>query len=160
MIKDDDIKRFVLDTFEAMSSYNLSKPASRNHHPPDEREEWGGAVHLARVGRMVKIIADGLQLPDHTKDVLLSAALLHDSCRRGVDGAADYTLDSHPLLVRVFCENMNIVCPDKQIFDIIETHMGVHGKKPYYAHVNPKDILVIADLACTNLDSLYGAFDE
>ena len=158
-IKDDQIRSFVIQYGDAMDWKNFEKPASRHHHPADEREPYGNLVHTVRVARACKVLADGIRMSTHDTDVLIAAAIIHDSCRYGVAASADHTVDQHPSLPRRLCKETNIRCPDNHIFEIIESHMGIFGEQPYYPQIKPKDVIILADLLCANLNQLYGAAD-
>jgi len=103
-------------------------PSSVYHHLPDERVEWGNLVHTLRVVRVCAVLSDILLLVQRERDILRSAAVLHDICKYGIDADAERILTIHPLLVRQFLDREGIVC-DPLVLTCIESHMGRWGSE-------------------------------
>lgn len=86
-VKDEGIKKFTLACIDDFPNYFWSAPASGSgkYHPPDERIEGGLYLHTKRVVKVVEDLSRMHELSYYERDVLISAALLHDSFCKGLD---------------------------------------------------------------------------
>ena len=152
-INNNDIRIFVCNVLRIAPSESWSKKASKNHHMVDERGDYGALLHTIRVTKMVIALCDVINRNGIDKDILIASAILHDSCRYGIDGKWSYTLPNHPKLVRELTKKNNIDCLySEQIFDIIDSHMGKWGEPAFVPNIDSKSILHIADCALARLD--------
>ena len=125
MIKDDEIRLLTLKVLYATPIATWQKPASRRHHLPDERMEWGSRLHTCRVFDCFKFIADVFQYSDITTDIGMSAALLHDCRKYGNKAKSSYTLPDHPELAVEAIQNAGIDCRfTDEIAYAVNSHMG------------------------------------
>jgi len=138
-IDNASIREFTCEMICRLPS-SWERPASRRHHLLDEREEYGNLLHTIRVASLCRMITSMVDVrfefdyprlflsPEIKADILLSASILHDMCRHGLDGESAESaesVDNHPQLVREFANKHNLSC---DCFDtimlVIESHMG------------------------------------
>jgi hypothetical protein len=75
---------------------------SGKYHPPDEHGPGGDVLHTKRVIRITKILADSQERDDYERDILYSAALLHDITKLRRWNRGKVSSDPlHPLTVDV-----------------------------------------------------------
>ena len=147
-IQRTDIKEFTLEVIKRTPERAWKAPSSRDHHSLEERGEWGNLIHSIRVVDTAWILADIFALGSLDRDVLHSAASLHDIGKRGVDGKGIRIVSNHPQLVRVMVENMDLTCEYKeQILFTIEKHMGRWGRQPTVFYGKVVDIAMLLHIA-------------
>lgn len=100
-VRDEGNRRFLRDAIERFPEYYWTAPASVTHfHPPDEREEGGLVLHVRRLCKLVEDIVYMKGLNSWEQDVLLSAAILHDSFSKGLPpSVSEYSDPLHPIYV-------------------------------------------------------------
>jgi 23S rRNA maturation-related 3'-5' exoribonuclease YhaM len=168
-IKDDEIRAVVIQAIYTVPAVTWSQRASRRHHLPDERREWGSRLHTCRVFDAAVFISeiygiDGIQL-----DILMAGSLLHDIKKFGKHAEYNYTRDEHPFLVRELIDSIN---PDlkwkEEILLCIESHMGqwtVVDDKPapvvFHDELNGPEarIVHLADCLVARFAEVMGAKD-
>lgn len=156
-ISDDEIRRFTEQMLVAFPSAFWTNRASRNHHPPDERGTGGNLLHSVRVVKLVRILAETCKTGQLGVDILTSAASMHDGCRYGLDGAAGYTIEEHPHLIRKLAMAKGITCKySDAIFTIIENHMGIWGDPQFLPDLTPSAILCVADTISARAEQVWG----
>jgi HD superfamily phosphohydrolase YqeK len=128
-IQDVAIHDFTLKVAQAAPEASWSLSSSRDHHMRDECGEWGNLIHTLRVCAVCDVYADIFKMKQLSKDKLKSAAILHDSCKHGVDAQYVYICREHPYLVRELCKKAGADNPE--IIAIIEQHMGRWGTVDY-----------------------------
>ncbi len=154
-IKSDAIRQFTNDVLAKVPLKSWTGKASRSHHLPDERGDNGNALHTIRVARAAMALCDICDMGETRRDMLLSAAILHDSFRYGKEAESDYTLTEHPMLIREVVEDNDIVSPyAEDILGLIECHMGKWGPEPFIPIVHPSALIHIADAMIARLDSI------
>jgi len=74
--------------------------SSRRHHFPDERKKHGRVLHAKRALRVSMALCEVESIIDIDRDIVLSAALLHDICVWGEEDKprSDKALPEHPAL--------------------------------------------------------------
>ena len=127
-ITDPMLNTFMMVALQDTPSYFWHKPSSAgNHHPPDEHGEGGLALHSLRVARVCWTLCQSVQ-PRLNPDVILSAGILHDIGRYGLDAeSAQYTLPDHPDIGAKFLREYG----DGLIEEVacaVETHSGRWGR--------------------------------
>lgn len=146
LISNPSIRNFVQDLVGLGRSSFFTRPASRNHHLPDERGESGNLLHSIRVIKIVLVIADACSVTEDVKNILVAAATLHDLRRYGPKDEFDYSCENHPLLVRKMAEEHSLSCDYYElIMRIVENHMGKWGKPPFAPNVGLDEVLHLAD---------------
>ena len=148
-IENTSIQAFTIRMVKGASTIWLA-PASRSHHLPDERIDCGNLLHTVRVASMCKFIADTVTLeepsPGPWRDILLSAAILHDTRRRGLFSLASHTVDDHPKLVREYANIHHLTCSYfEEIMTTIEDHMGKWSVPPVILKIDAHTALHLAD---------------
>ena len=132
-IRDEDIRKFTLNMIEITPENSWRLPSSRDHHLRDECGEWGNLIHTLRVVVICDWLSDILNLTPIERDILKSAAILHDSCKHGVNAEAAWIYREHPQLVRLLVDQSGAACSQKEaILSIIESHMGRWGYLPQF----------------------------
>ena len=145
-IVDCEIKEFTLNMLRVAPKSYWESRSSRSHHPPDERLPGGNLIHIVRMTRLALMMAECCNLEGIDKDIIISASVLHDLCRNGLEGSSEYTLPEHPRLVKELARMNSISCYfSGAIFSIIESHMGKWGEIPYIPHMNSHIIIHLAD---------------
>ena len=126
-INDDDIRAFTLKVVTTAPENSWKMPSSRDHHMKDECGEWGNLIHTLRVIKVCDTLADILNLPQPQKDILKSAAILHDSCKHGVNAEAVFIYKEHPQLVKDLVEKIGLKA-NPLVMDCVGQHMGRWGR--------------------------------
>lgn len=134
-IKNPDIKNFTIKALESLPDYFYEVPASSSgkYHPQYALGKGGLVRHTKAAVRIALELfrcetVTG-HYSDNTKDIIISALLLHDGCKHGLNGSK-YTITEHPIVVVEMIRNNNDLnnLLDKEIFDKIMngilTHMG------------------------------------
>lgn len=153
-IQDQEIHDFTLYVVLAADPRNWECATSRSHHQPDERGEMGNTLHTLRVLKMTEIILTSTDKTEYEKDISRSVSILHDCCKRGIDGSWGYTVPDHPHLVELLIKNAGIEVPDKRIIEGIRAHMGIWGKPPYIPKLTVEDIAHLSDCISAQDDVL------
>lgn len=95
-----DVTRFLIFAMDRFPDYFWEVPASRNHHPPDERKKGGLVLHTRRTIKVSLDMVRFHELNYWEKDVLIAASVLHDSFARGVPpNVGKASDDMHPFYV-------------------------------------------------------------
>jgi hypothetical protein len=132
-IKSEEIRLFTKQMILYTPISNWQQRASRNHHLPDERVEWGTRLHTCRVHDCWTFIASVFQYEDILTDIGKSAALLHDCRKYGMNGTYDYTVPQHPFLVRKVMDELEIKNTSYRecVLTCVEAHMGQWTEKDH-----------------------------
>lgn len=98
-ITDSRFSNFIMACLDKFPSYFWICPSSNEkYHPVDERSEGGLVLHTRRVIRMCLHFSEMYGLNLWQTDVLICAAILHDSFARGLPESAKNSSDPfHPL---------------------------------------------------------------
>jgi len=119
------------------------------YHKEDENGKEGQVIHTLRVITVAEQLVRMDDLSDIERDILISAASLHDICKYGVEGKSDHTLSEHPQLVMSLWEKNLLVLPkcghDTQVIDTILQHSGRWGGLPFPPSTKLGKLLHIAD---------------
>lgn len=134
-IKNPDIKNFTIKALESLPDYfyEVAASSSGKYHPQYALGQGGLVRHTKAAVRIALELfrcetVTG-HYSDNTKDIIISALLLHDGCKHGLNGSK-YTITEHPIVVVEMIRNNNDLnnLLDKEIFDKIMngilTHMG------------------------------------
>ena len=124
-IVDLDIRDFTSKVVHGIPVAAWKLPSGKYHHYIDERGIWGVAIHSLRVDSVSTILADCYNLPQTSKDLLRSAALLHDIGKHGEKCELVYIPKDHPYLVRKMIKALHLTSTYlPEILKIVEAHMG------------------------------------
>lgn len=134
-IKNPDIKNFTIRALESLPDYfyEVAASSSGKYHPQYALGQGGLVRHTKAAVRIALELfrcetVTG-HYSDNTKDIIISALLLHDGCKHGLNDSK-YTITEHPIVVVEMIRNNNDLnnLLDKEIFDKIMngilTHMG------------------------------------
>ncbi len=134
-IKNPDIKNFTIKALESLPDYfyEVAASSSGKYHPQYALGQGGLVRHTKAAVRIALELfrcetVTG-HYSDNTKDIIISALLLHDGCKHGLNNSK-YTITEHPIVVVEMIRNNNDLnnLLDKEIFDKIMngilTHMG------------------------------------
>lgn len=134
-IKNPDIKNFTTKALESLPDYfyEVAASSSGKYHPQYALGQGGLVRHTKAAVRIALELfrcetVTG-HYSDNTKDIIISALLLHDGCKHGLNDSK-YTITEHPIVVVEMIRNNNDLnnLLDKEIFDKIMngilTHMG------------------------------------
>lgn len=157
-IVDTDIRDFTREMLEVLPDAYWLRPASTRYHLLDERGLYGNLKHTIRVVHTVDVVCSivGDSFPQLTRDMLKSAAILHDGGRHGLLGDSDTSLPNHPKLPRELAEQKGISCEhSNRIFNLIELHMGRWGESPLTPLIDPWAVLHLADVFCASSQVIF-----
>jgi hypothetical protein len=147
LIQDPTYYKIAFMALVGLPIANLVKKASKNHHPPDERGYGGNLLHTLRTVKVSRALLASYEVSQLEVDLIQTCALVHDFCRYGVDGSADYTLANHGPLVRVYLRSLGLIGPKvEEICKIVDTHMGRWSPTPYIPKLNKQDFLHTVDM--------------
>lgn len=134
-IKNLDIKNFTSKALKSLPDYfyEVAASSSGKYHPQYALGQGGLVRHTKAAVRIALELfrcetVTG-HYSDNTKDIIISALLLHDGCKHGLNDSK-YTITEHPIVVVEMIRNNNDLnnLLDKEIFDKIMngilTHMG------------------------------------
>lgn len=131
-VTDAKVQEFLRAAVELFPDYFWTVPASAGkYHHPDEREKGGLVLHVRRLCALVEIFVRMHALNFWEKDVLIAAAILHDSFARGVPpNHANTSVSHHPLYPRQqfpfngFADRFISSTMYEEIMECVESHMG------------------------------------
>lgn len=126
-IQDEIMRNNTLEIINRSPENSWKLPSSRDHHMKDECGEWGNAIHTLRVVRICDTLADILGLPPADRDILKSAAIIHDSCKHGIDAEAIFIYREHPQLVQGLVKKLELDM-NTQVMECVGQHMGRWGR--------------------------------
>jgi len=138
-IQDKAVRTFTVSAIKASPLEYWVKPSAQHtgHHPPDELGEWGNLLHVKRGVEIGMALAEAEDLGSLERDYLVSALLIHDIGKYGVDGKEEKINPKHPMLVREILRDVRTEGLEHGatvIFGIAVTHMGrfsVYGRMPW-----------------------------
>jgi hypothetical protein len=98
-LNNSNIQDFLREAVRDFPDYFWISPSSiEKYHYPDERKKGGLVLHVRRLCRVVEAFVVMQELNMWERDVLLAAAILHDSFSRGIPPATKgYSDPFHPL---------------------------------------------------------------
>jgi len=159
-IQDTGIYGFTRQLLDVAPLSFWERRASRNHHPEDERGECGNLIHTIRVAKTADILCHIPDITGISRDIIISAATLHDICRYGLDDKAEFSVDEHAQLVRKLAEEHGITCVHSHtILKMIEDHMGRWGASHYMPAIESGAIVHIADCICARVAEILNKED-
>lgn len=150
LIQNEDIRNVCEKLLNEADDYFFIEPASSSgkYHPQYALGDGGLARHSIAVALIINeiLLTDCYNFSDRQKDLLITAAIVHDIKKYGKGGR--YTVKNHPELAVEFIMDKlkNTDIPEgevKFLTDAVETHMGQFGKK--IPVTNAQKLLHIAD---------------
>jgi HD superfamily phosphodiesterase len=129
--------------------WDKASSSTGKYHKEDENGQYGQVIHTLRVIAVAEHLVRMADLNDLERDILISAASLHDICKYGVDGQSKHTLSEHPKLVKSLWERNLLVLPrcdyDHEIISAILQHSGRWSGLPHPPSTKLGRLLHIAD---------------
>ena len=134
-IQNKDIRRFAIEMISVLPDYFFTVPASSTgkYHPSYSLGKGGLVRHTKGAVLIAKTLLDleqyKNQFTDEQRDIMLTALLLHDGVKYGVEGGK-YSVVTHPTDMVKFIESNDKICKviDRLTLDIIcnciASHMG------------------------------------
>ena len=145
-MKNNDIKNFLFELLRMAPGYFYSAPSSSTgkYHPAYESTKGGLVLHTKAVVYFLMqmlVLEEYNEFNDRDRDLLISAAILHDVKKHGENPHCEYTNFEHPRLAEKFILDYKDcgVIPSEEIefiADAVKTHEGqwnTNGKKSKYA---------------------------
>lgn len=151
-IQDPGVRNFTVEAIQTVSHDNWSKRASSNHHPEDERGEYGNSIHTLRVIKLVRWLCEVCKKPQFDTDCCVSAAALHDVCRYGKFGLSNYTDPNHPEIAVAFLKKIKPETQQAIILDAVRHHMSQWGPSGYVPDISARDAVILADYLASQDD--------
>ena len=105
-IVDEDIKESLAIMIDKVPDYFFTIPAASTgkYHPAFAQGDGGLVRHTKAAVRMAYELYGIYKFPQHTKDLIIMAPVLHDSVKKGIE-ETKWTLHDHPLIVCEFIRN-------------------------------------------------------
>lgn len=141
--------------------YNWDARASGNHHPPDERGEYGQWLHVKRVFASYEEVArtfrQQLLLSEREVELGKAAVFLHDIFKYGIP-PKKYTSNygSHDTIAAEYVRNFTSL-PDS-VAHACETHAGAWGSE-YHPETDLEQAVHLADYMASRDDSNQGVYE-
>lgn len=159
-IKNDSIRGWTIAMLKVAPSAFWERAASSTgkYHKVDENGAGGQVIHTLRVLSMVEHLVRMDALSEIERDILLSAATLHDVCKYGLDGKTEHTIDEHPRLVEKLRNDNMVLLPQcehaTQILSTVSQHSGRWTVIPVPPATRLGRLLHIADFVASrhNID--------
>lgn len=138
-IYDENLRNFIKECISDFPDYFWVVPASiEKYHYVDERSKGGLVLHVRRVCKLVESLVLHYELNMWERDVLIAAAILHDSFSRGIPPhTKGYSDVFHPFYpperfpFNGYADRFHI---DKKIYDevmeCVVSHLGRHSISP------------------------------
>jgi HD-GYP domain-containing protein (c-di-GMP phosphodiesterase class II) len=149
-IQNEELHTFIIDILSKIPENSWKMATSRDYHAIDERGAWGNLIHTLRVCAICDRVADALSLPQIHTDILRSSAILHDSCKHGLNAELVYITHDHPDIARKMIMNNAIDNKYKEaVATIVSKHTGRWDKlKPTEWQIGDKiDLSFILHMA-------------
>lgn len=136
-IKDENIRESLSLMIDKIPDYFFTIPASSTgkYHPVYALGDGGLVRHTKVAIRMAHELFGIYKFPEHTKDLIIMALLLHDSVKKG-EIETKYTLFDHPLVacefLRKYASELKISKEDLEfVCECISSHMGRFNTSDY-----------------------------
>jgi hypothetical protein len=131
-IKDKDIRRFAIEMISILPDYFFVVPASSTgkYHPSYSLGEGGLVRHTKSAVLFAKTLLDlemfdeqwngdseipwTVKFTDKEKDIIITALLLHDGVKHGVEGGK-YTVSTHPI------DMVNYIINNDRVLKLLDT---------------------------------------
>lgn len=134
MIKNEEVRNCVIEVLKHINDkfYHAAASSTGKYHP-DYALGDGGLYRHTRAA--VKIANDLLSLEwykdlftDESKDIIIAALILHDTCKSGKNWDSKYTMHTHPIqaadLIEEVTGGTEYHGTGIQIARLVATHMG------------------------------------
>lgn len=143
------IKCWLVDTLEMLPEAYWYIPASRGHHPVDERGLSGGLIHAKRTARVAIDLCRSFDMPAYDRDIVIAAALLHDGMNCVQVQRSPYSCTHDELMDQWIDTVTHTIFDDAivRVCEYIRIHMGPWGwhHREWYNETCYSMVLNIAD---------------
>lgn len=148
-ISDEKLRSFVtefLDTIVPKYFYHVPASSSGKYHPKQDLGEGGLVRHTKAVVRVALDLLRCEQFVEDTsenRDITITACLLHDTFKNGVEDSG-YTVSEHPKLASRSFHHAFVTTNEKEfyqheyIWSSIASHMGIWNKDREGKEILPK----------------------
>lgn len=132
----DSVREVVVLALSKVADKFFYDPASSTgkYHPLFACVTKGTINHTKVVVRFTYELVqlDMYKFTDYDKSIAVAAAILHDTCKKGIAFEQQYTIHIHPLLVENLLKNLGGEQQRiwKDICKVVETHMGQFTTDP------------------------------
>lgn len=147
MIKNEEVRNLVIETLKQVKDEFYHAPASSTgkYHPEYALGDGGLYRHTEAA---VKIAYDLLGLEwyqnlfdEITKDYIIAALILHDTCKSGTEWRDKYTQHTHPLQAAALVKSVRPCKDSEEIGRLISSHMGQWNEPGRWNRPDDRDIL-------------------
>lgn len=109
-IQSEDIKEFTYKAFAEVDDKFWISPASSTgkHHPVEDNGPGGLVRHTVKGVAVVEQGAKRARFSTRETDMSISAVLLHDTCKNGVDWSSPYTDYTHGSIAAKWLEKFEL----------------------------------------------------
>ena len=175
-IRDNKVKDFTWTCLENAPAYFWIIPAavSKKRHPPFARTVGGLKNHTMAACYFAMELCKAFDISELEKDYVLSAVLLHDTCKRGIKHYNMRYFPIHQMLPRLrynkYKKKHSIRNDFNMIMKLIESHMGsikdghvIEGKNPITEDMSLlQRIVYLADYTASRptIDFDFGWVDD
>ena len=148
-IQNKNIRRFAIEMISVLPDYFFDVPASSTgkYHPSYSLGKGGLVRHTKGAVLIAKTLLDLEQYQseysEEERDIMLTALLLHDGVKHGVEGGK-YSVITHPTDMVKFIESNDKICKviDRLTLDVIcnciASHMGSFNTDRNGVEILPK----------------------
>lgn len=132
-IAETNVKDIVVLAMSKVAPKFFTAPASSTgkYHPDYAVSEGGLVKHTKAVVYFTKQLLEAYNVNDaYSKSLCIGAALLHDTCKSGINWECPFTKHEHPILVKELLTDEDVLSiPNGEniwndMNDIISSHMG------------------------------------
>ena len=112
-IEDEGLKDFITDTLtNKVPDYFWTLPSSSSgkYHPVDERGMFGLVLHTLRVFKVSNMLCIFSDVKGRDRDIVLIAAILHDSLKYDVPPGGVHTIQNHKTVACKYLELPDDIC--------------------------------------------------
>lgn len=156
LIKNNSIRKFAEFILNKLPGYFWIVPASGSgkYHPEYTLGEGGLVRHVKATVKIAnelfrnETICNG-EFDQQTKDMIITALILHDGCKNGFDDISDRMRPEHPILICKFIDqyrnDINNISETEidSIKSLILTHMGQWNTDREGKEILPKPCMEI-----------------
>ncbi len=136
LIGNDKVRNFVIRCLLAAPKYfwRIAASSSGKYHPALSLGKGGLVRHTILAVKYGKALCEENSITDLRRDIIISALILHDTCKAGVEDIEDHShYRRHAYLPREYYGGIAIQYLPKMsnmIFDLIDSHMGEWSEIP------------------------------
>ena len=147
IIKNEEVRNLVIEVLKNVKDDFYHAPASSTgkYHPEYSLGDGGLYRHTKAA---VKIANDLLDIEwyknlfdEFTRDYIISALILHDTCKSGINWDNQYTMHTHPLQAADLIEKTKDCRDAQEIARRVRSHMGQWNEPGRWNKPGDSDVL-------------------